>query len=124
MYVENPQPTAPTRAAASLETKSRKQRNPASSARKIVNVHEKVQDSARGRARPRKVAGWKIPAWADARSGPPARTNRFQKGKRPLAAASRTAARHGMFANARSERIGFAGGAISPEAGRHGTCAV
>src|SRR5204863_8423686 len=76
--------------------------------RKIVNVPEKVQDSATGRTIPSHVEGWKTPAWATPRRGLPPRTKRFQNGKRPLTRDSRTAALHGRFANARSERIGLA----------------
>ena len=108
-YVENPQPTAPTRAARAPRPKSRKKRKPASRPRKSVNVHENVHESGTGSQTPSHVDGWKTPACAVPSSGLPASTKRFQRGRRPCARLSRTAARHGRFAKARSERIGFCG---------------
>jgi hypothetical protein len=110
MYVEKPQPTTPASAADAGSRKSEKKRKAESSARKSVNAQEKVKESGTGSQRPSQVAGCSTPAWAVPRSGLPASTNRFQSGSLPLAAASRTAALHGRFAKARSERIGFAGG--------------
>jgi len=83
-----------------------------------VNVHENVHESASGSASDRNVDGWKTPACAAGRSGVPASTNRFHSGARPLAAASRTAARHGRFAKARSDRIPLRGGPTSAAGGR------
>ena len=83
-----------------------------------MKVHENVQDGARGSGRDRNVDGWRIPACAAGRSGVPPRTNRFHSGARPFAAASRTAARHGRFANARSERMALRGGPIRAADGR------
>jgi len=89
-----------------------------------VNAQEKVHDWASGRKIPSQVEGWKTDACAVASSGFPARTNRFQSGRRPLTSASRTAARQGMFANARSDRIGFATPRMpfSAATRRHGSC--
>ena len=108
-YVENPQPTAPTSAARVPRPKSWKRRKPESRPRKSVNVHENVHESGTGSQIPSHVEGWKTPACAVPRRGPPASTNRFQSGSRPCARLSRTAARQGRFANARSERIGLRG---------------
>ena len=74
-----------------------------------MKAQEKVHDWATGSHKPSHVEGCRIPAWAEPISGLPESTNRFHSGARPLAAASRTAARQGRFAKARSERIGLAG---------------
>src|SRR5262249_32458343 len=99
--------------------KSRKKRKAERSARKSVNAQEKVKESGTGSAIPSQVAGCRTAACPVPRSGLPARTKRFQNGRCPLARASRTAARQGRFANARSERIGLTGG--GPGSRRHGS---
>ena len=74
-----------------------------------MNVQENVHDNGSGNQSPSHVAGWKTPACAVPSSGLPASTKRFHRGRRPLTMASRTAARQGRLANARSDSTGFCG---------------
>ena len=126
MYVEKAHPTAPTSAGSGSRASSRKKSHAQSSARRSVKAHVNVHESGTGRKIASHVAGWKTAAPALPRSGLPARMNRFHSGARPFAIDSRTAARHGRFANARSERIGFAAGAAPRSSAGcfHGSIAV
>ena len=81
-------------------------------------MHEKVQEGTSGSHRPSQVDGWNTAACAAPRSGLPPRTNRFHSGARPFAIASRSAALHGRFAKARSDRIAFLAGENAAASGR------
>ena len=115
--VENPQATAPSRAGTGDRSWSRKNRNAQSRARKRVNAQEKRNESSTGRKTPSQVPGWRNASPAAGKSGPPARTKRFQKGILPFANDSRTALLQGRFAKAMSERIGLRTGPTARASG-------